>query len=384
MQITRRNVSPEHVHRSQFIRSRSLSMVMLFLGWLMAQDPCGLAAGAQDPQSAPTGSSADAELTAADAELTAAIERSLKLLEASSAGSAEQRICFTCHSQAHPVITLSEARRKGFQIDAENLDRQLRHTAKHLRRGRSDYIEGRGQGGKSDTAGYALWTLHAGDFLDPDTTDPVVAWLMQQQQDSGRWKRSSDRPPTEASPFTTTYIAIRGIRHFSTEEQQTEVARQLELAREWLVEAIANDTEDRVFRLLALHFVDAPDEVILGAVDELLSSQQEDGGWSQLESMGSDAYATGTVLFALADSDQLATGHPAFQKGLRYLLDTQQADGSWHVVSRSNPFQAYYETGFPHGTDQFISTSATAWATLALILAQGPADQGQTESESQH
>ncbi len=347
------------------------SGVFLFIGIVLAQAHGGTAVRGDEPDRASGGTVShepDSEALDSADELTAAVERSLTLLETASAGSADQRKCFTCHSQAHPVIALSEARRRGFDIDQDNLDRQLRHTAKHLERGQSDYLEGRGQGGKSDTAGYALWTLQAGDFQSTDTTDPVVAWLRQQQQESGRWKRSSDRPPSEASHFTTTYVAIRGIRHFSGEPQRDDVTGRLELARDWLIDATAEDTEERVFRLLALRLVDAPGDVIRAAADELVQSQQCDGGWSQRTSMGSDAYATGTALFALAHTDQLATDDPVFQRGLRYLIETQHDDGSWHVVSRSKPFQTYYETGFPHGEDQFISTSATAWATHALVL----------------
>ena len=50
-----------------------------------------------------------------------------------------------------------------------------------------------------------------------------------------------------------------------------------------------------------------------------------------------------------------------------FLLGDQRADGSWLVKSRSKPFQTYFETGFPHGKDQFISTTATGWAVLALL-----------------
>jgi hypothetical protein len=32
-------------------------------------------------------------------------------------------------------------------------------------------------------------------------------------------------------------------------------------------------------------------------------------------------------------------------------------------------FQPYFESGFPHGHDQWISAAATAWATMALTLA---------------
>jgi hypothetical protein len=56
-------------------------------------------------------------------------------------------------------------------------------------------------------------------------------------------------------------------------------------------------------------------------------------------------------------------------------------DGSWLVRSRSRPFQTYFETGFPHGKDQWISSAATGWATAALALAARFADEPKTIGE---
>ena len=54
-------------------------------------------------------------------------------------------------------------------------------------------------------------------------------------------------------------------------------------------------------------------------------------------------------------------------KGIAYLLRTQLEDGTWFVRSRATiPLQAYFESGFPHGTDQFISAAGTSWAVIAL------------------
>jgi hypothetical protein len=50
-----------------------------------------------------------------------------------------------------------------------------------------------------------------------------------------------------------------------------------------------------------------------------------------------------------------------------FLVRTQEADGSWHVKTRSFPFQPYFESGFPHGEDQWISAAATGYAATALI-----------------
>ncbi len=51
---------------------------------------------------------------------------------------------------------------------------------------------------------------------------------------------------------------------------------------------------------------------------------------------------------------------------MRYLVATQLEDGSWYVPSRSMPFQPYFESGFPHGPDQWISMAASNWAATAL------------------
>jgi hypothetical protein len=81
--------------------------------------------------------------------------------------------------------------------------------------------------------------------------------------------------------------------------------------------------------------------------------------------MASDAFATGEALYALHWSG-VAAGSKAYKKGVDYLLRTQLEDGTWFVRSRAFGFQPYFETGFPHGIDQFISAAATSWAAIAL------------------
>jgi hypothetical protein len=56
------------------------------------------------------------------------------------------------------------------------------------------------------------------------------------------------------------------------------------------------------------------------------------------------------------------------EKGVKFLLGTQSTDGAWHVASRATKFQEYFESGFPYGHDQWISTMATGWAANALAL----------------
>ena len=84
--------------------------------------------------------------------------------------------------------------------------------------------------------------------------------------------------------------------------------------------------------------------------------------------MESSAYATGKALFALQTAG-LSASDGAYERAVRYLLSTQQEDGSWYVRSRAMAFQPYFDAGFPHGFNQWISAMGTSWATLALSQA---------------
>jgi hypothetical protein len=59
---------------------------------------------------------------------------------------------------------------------------------------------------------------------------------------------------------------------------------------------------------------------------------------------------------------------PVFAKGVKYLLDTQAPDGSWHVASGSIWLQPYFESGFPYAHDQWIPAAGTSGSTMALSV----------------
>lgn len=301
------------------------------------------------------------------AAIRAAVSRALPLIERSSKIAIEERSnCFTCHHTGLPVMTFVAARERGFQIDAVNLQTQLDFTARFLAKGRENYLQSKGQGGHAFTAGSALWTLKLGGRRADATTDAVVRYLIGHQKELHHWKPPSIRPPSEESPFSATFFAIEGLKAYSSETQLTACEERLANARQWLEKTRPQTTEDRVFRLWALHSAQSDTQT---AVRDLLQTQREDGGWSQLESMASDAYATGTALVALRRTGSVKAGDDSYQRGLRWLMKHQLADGSWHVVSRAKPFQKHFESGYPHGKDQFISITAACWSTTALAQA---------------
>lgn len=313
-----------------------------------------------------------AEKSPSRPDLKTAINKSIALLEKASAGSAKKRRCFTCHNQALPVITLVDAKRRGFKIDAANLQTQLKHTAAHLERGKPNYLKGRGQGGRASTAGHALWALEAGGWKPDDATKSVVHYLLQYRRKAGHWPHTSNRPPSGKSHFSATYMVLRGLDRFGTKANAEQIKERKQAALAWALKTKARDTEDRVFRLLTLHRLQAKPEELATEAKRLLSEQRDDGGWSQKPEMTSDGYATGGALFALSFTGQLKTSSEVWKRGVAFLLKSQQADGSWKVKSRSKPFQTYYETGYPHGKDQFISIAAGCWATMALLREFSP------------
>jgi hypothetical protein len=305
-------------------------------------------------------------------EVKAAVAKALPLLQKGAEGHMAQRTCFACHNQALPTLAFTTARSRGVAISEDHLKKQREFIATFLAGNQENYREGKGQGGQADTAGYALFTLELAGWQRDATTEAVVEYLLRRNQDLDHWRTSGHRPPSEDSDFTPTYLALRALRHWGTPAQKGRIDKRIEATHAWLRKAKAKDTEDRVFRLWGLEVAEADDKDLRSAVQELVRSQRSDGGWAQTDAQNSDAYATGTALVVLHLAGGLATNDPVYQRGVAFLLKHQQDDGSWLVRSRSRPFQAYFESGFPHGKNQFISMAATGWATTALALACPP------------
>jgi hypothetical protein len=300
-----------------------------------------------------------------------AVVAAVPRLLAGAEGHAEQKTCFACHNQSTPALALAAAQARGINIPKKFFTTQAEHIAAFLATNKEDFRAGKGTGGQATTAGYALFTLELDGHQPDDTTAAVAEYLLKFQSNRDHWQTTADRPPTESSHFTTTYFAIRGLKFWGAKADREQIDKRIENARTWLIKTPAKDTEDRVFRLLAMKEAGVSEKELAASSWELLKTQRGDGGWGQLDSLASDAYAAGSALYALHYAGGLKVDSPAYRAGVSFLLKTQLSDGTWRVKSRSKPFQPYYESGFPHEKDQFISISASGWATAALVAAMG-------------
>jgi N-acyl-D-amino-acid deacylase len=302
-----------------------------------------------------------------DAALRRAVERGLRRIEAGAAAYPKHRQCFSCHHQALPLLTLTAARRRGFPVEPAKVNREVDFTQASFQK--KDRIrQGQGVGNGNTQAGYALAALDAAGHRADDTTAALVEYLLVRQRPDGSWPALNQRPPAEGNPFTNAAWALHALRVYG--RPVTALRERVERARgragEWLRRHQAEDTEGRAFRLRGLVEVQAPADELRKARTELLHEQREDGSWSQLPGRAGDAYATGSVLVALARAG-LPVTDAAYRKGVRYLLATQKADGAWLVGTRSRPLQTFFDNGDPGGKSQFISFLATNWAVLALL-----------------
>lgn len=304
--------------------------------------------------------------------VSAAVDKALPGILRGVESYPSHRPCFSCHHQAQPLMTLAAARARGIPVDPAQerglLDFSLQAFAPPEKHERLQS----GLGHRTSVIAYLLGTLAMVDYPPDEMTSVLVQYMLTREDAAGGWRDALKRPPSQGSPFTVTGMTLIGLNRYGTADNLRPQADRIQQSRlkalEWLMNTPPVDTEDRVFRLRGLLAGGAPQEVLRASREELIKEQRADGSWGQLAELPGDAYATGSVLIALHEAG-LDAQDAIYVRGLHFLLETQQADGSWFVKTRAPPVQKFFDNGDPGGASQFICFSATNWATLALLEA---------------
>ena len=305
------------------------------------------------------------------AQIRPAIEKSIILLQNTGKAWFAQQSCTSCHHSILPAIALMTARRHGIAIDESLARDHFRQAFRYLTD--LDFLA---QGIELEglrPAAYALWGAHEAGLPQNQASAALARVLASQQTSDGHWRSLDVRPPQSGSLFSNTALYVQAINWYYGTKLDSKTRERISRARRWFETNVPASTEDWAFRLIGAKASGVPILVRKKWGRQLITLQAPDGGWSQITSKSSDAYATGEVLVALIQGAGIPIVDPAIQKGLEYLIKTQLADGSWLVQSRIHddaPLSPpYFESGFPHGKNQFTSSSGTSWAVFALSLA---------------
>jgi ankyrin repeat protein len=298
-----------------------------------------------------------------------AVQKSLAILQRTSGSFFKEGGCISCHAQNLTGIAVSVARAHGLPVDEIAAAEQLKTLELQFASFDQVLLQRMDPPGGVDVLMYSVLHL-AAEAAQPDRViDPLIFNIAGEQRKAGNWHIPGlARPPMEDGDFSRTALSIRALTAYALPGRKAEFEQRVARAAAWLKSASPRTTEDRNMQLLGLKWANADRHPLDSRVKELIALQHPDGGWAQTADLGSDAYATGLTLHTLHEMG-VAPEDAAYQRGVAYLLRTQLPDGTWRVSSRAPKFQPYFQSGFPYEHDQWISSSATAWASIALTYA---------------
>jgi squalene-hopene/tetraprenyl-beta-curcumene cyclase len=194
-------------------------------------------------------------------------------------------------------------------------------------------------------------------------------WTFQREDGSWAWPIRCKWPPSEIDEYFGVALAALAVGMAPGDYRKTpQAVRGLEKIRGYLSRNRAATPYQRGMLLWASRQLDGvlADADEKATVQELLSLQRPDGGWS-FASLGnwqrsdgkpqdtttSDGYGTGFAIYLLRLAG-LAEGHSQIQKGIEWLKTHQRQSGRWFTRSANKDNKHY------------ITHEGTAFAMMAL------------------
>ncbi len=310
-------------------------------------------------------------------QLRAAASRALTVIQKAQAPwyTTNKQVCASCHHQYQPAIAYRVARDHRVPFDEAiakddaiktftfaDIDRAVQYTY---------VIEP-----AMDDA-YRMVAANAAG-VKPNLGAAIYARLLiSRQNKEGDWDGFHQRPPSSYSRVTMAALGLRAVQVYHHPSQKAQADAAIARARKFLESRTARDTEERSYQLLGLRWAGGDRATLRKLAAALQATQRPDGGWSSIPGRESDVYSTGHALVALHDGASVAIIVSSWQRGIAWLLKTQAADGTWLVKSRLHapaPLSPpYFDAGYPHGHDQFLSMQGASWAVMALSYALEPA-----------
>jgi Squalene-hopene cyclase C-terminal domain len=293
-----------------------------------------------------------------------AIERGLTFLVKDAVKWRKERQCATCHHGTMTVWALSEAKRQGYEVDANVLADLMQWT--------KDRFLPRTSGPREPGPVASVPLIYLGimsqnlPVLSRDEINWVARHLQAFQAEDGAWDSPPPKngpPPTWESRETQALLALLAWEPYVPADPKEAAAARAsrDKAEAWLSKTKSSDTTQALaLRLLLDARRRTAEKQLQPAIDRLLKLQNANGGWGQTRVLPSDAYATGQALYALSIAD-VKNDRPEIRRAVSFLAASQREDGSWPMASRGHPGVEPYAYTVP------ITYFGSAWATLGLV-----------------
>ena len=295
-----------------------------------------------------------------------AIERGLAFLVKDALAWKAEHKCASCHHAGLVVWSMREAKVRGRKVD-EPVLADLTKWIAESGDGKTGVPrpEGRAKAINTKAVNFAL-ALGAGperDAVSQAGMSLLLGTVKGDQTENGSWLSWPEtRPPIFgiSDDTTTTLATLALVPAAAAGDESAIAARDKGLA--WLASAPSDDDAQSVaMRLVLWTRMERPRAEWEPLAERIQERQNGDGGWSQSKEMGSDAWATGQALYALACAGP-GEYDRSIGRGQAFLVDSQRDDGSWAMTSRPiRPGGAGSTSLVP------ITGAGSAWAVLGLV-----------------
>src|SRR5262245_28395993 len=291
----------------------------------------------------------------------ATIGRGLAFLAKDSLAFKETRKCAECHHAPFTIWALNEGKRRGYAVDEKALaELTAWAAAKDIP---AKVPPKQGQIDVNEAPLLLALGIEAGDArAAQDGLKKLLASVLSDQGEDGSWRLSYEFRPIGSSPEVLTALALLALSAPDAPDMGQAGKAAREKGFKWLRAANADDEpQAAALRLILWRRLGLPATEWEPLVKKLRGAQNADGGWGQTNGAGSDAYATGQALYALAEAGA-KTGDEAVRKAQAFLAKAQREDGSWVMVSR-----AVMRDGKPPKNLEPITHAGSAWAVMGLV-----------------
>jgi hypothetical protein len=301
-----------------------------------------------------------------------AIERGIEFLIKDAVKWREDKQCSTCHHGTMTVWALSEAKSRGYAVNAETLADMTKWTKDRLLERIDKPRDTRPGWSMVNTPAMYLslvaMTLPKQEAVSAEELKRIAGHLLRHQETDGSWAWSSAPPVNRPPPFfesdeVATLLAYTVLSPHVPKDakEKSDIRDSRDKAAAWLAKSTPTDTTQAIAYWLFRDVQSGkPAKDVQAGIDALLARQNKDGGWGQLKNVASDAYATGQAVYFLSLAG-VKGDRAELKRGVQFLVQTQKDDGSWPMKRRGNP-------GVTPGPNVVpITYFGSAWATMGLL-----------------